>query len=61
MWKSRDPIPTFTTYLQQLNMLTSEKLAELETRVTSVIDDAVAFSENSPDPDPIEATTDLYA
>jgi pyruvate dehydrogenase E1 component alpha subunit len=61
MWKSRDPIPTFTTYLQQLNMLTSEKLAEIETRVSSVIDEAVAFAENSPDPDPFEATTDLYA
>jgi pyruvate dehydrogenase E1 component alpha subunit len=61
MWKSRDPIPTFTTYLQQLSMLTSEKLAEVESRVTSVIDDAVAFAENSPDPDPVEATTDLYA
>jgi TPP-dependent pyruvate/acetoin dehydrogenase alpha subunit len=42
-------------------MLTSEKLAEIETRVSSVIDEAVAFAENSPDPDPLEATTDLYA
>jgi TPP-dependent pyruvate/acetoin dehydrogenase alpha subunit len=25
------------------------------------IDEAVAFAENSPDPDPSEAATDLYA
>jgi len=61
MWKSRDPIPTFTTYLQQLSMLAPEKLREIETRVRSVIDDAVAFAESSPDPDPAEAVADLYA
>ena len=27
MWKSRDPIPTFTTYLQARHVLTDEKLA----------------------------------
>ena len=33
MWKSRDPIPTFTTYLQARNVLTDEKLKEIEERV----------------------------
>jgi TPP-dependent pyruvate/acetoin dehydrogenase alpha subunit len=61
MWKSRDPIPTFTAYLEQLNMLTPERLREIEARVASVIDDAVAFAESSPDPDPSQAVTDLYA
>jgi acetoin:2,6-dichlorophenolindophenol oxidoreductase subunit alpha len=61
MWKSRDPIPTFTTYLEQLNVLSTEKLQEIEARVASVIDDAVAFAESSPDPDPSQAVTDLYA
>jgi TPP-dependent pyruvate/acetoin dehydrogenase alpha subunit len=41
-------------------MLAPEKLAEIEARVKSVIDDAVAFAESSPDPDPAEAVTDLY-
>jgi acetoin:2,6-dichlorophenolindophenol oxidoreductase subunit alpha len=61
MWKSRDPIPTFTTYLEQLNVLSTAKLQEIEARVASVIDDAVAFAESSPDPDPSQAVTDLYA
>src|SRR5215470_4889679 len=61
MWKSRDPIPTFTSYLQGLHKLTDEKLKDVETRVASTIDDAVQFAMESPDPAPTEAATDLYA
>src|SRR5262245_19820639 len=61
MWKSRDPIPTFTTYLTGLQVLTDEKLKAIEGRVRSTIDDAVEFATNAPDPDPSEAVTDLYA
>src|ERR1700757_2160580 len=35
MWKSRDPIPTFTTYLQTQHILDDEKLNDVETRVTA--------------------------
>jgi acetoin:2,6-dichlorophenolindophenol oxidoreductase subunit alpha len=61
MWKSRDPIPTFTTYLKGLNVLSDEQVKETETRVKSTIDDAVDFAANAPDPEPGEALTDLYA
>jgi TPP-dependent pyruvate/acetoin dehydrogenase alpha subunit len=61
MWKSRDPIPTFTTYLKGLHVLTDDHEKEIEGRVKSVIDDAVEFATNSPDPGPEEAITDLYA
>ena len=61
MWKSRDPIPTFTTYLQDRKVLTADRLTEVEQRVTAAIDDAVEFAINSPDPAPEEAVTDLYA
>jgi len=61
MWKSRDPIPTFTTYLRARHVLDDEKLKDIETRVASVIDDAVEFAMNAPDPDPADAVTDLYA
>jgi pyruvate dehydrogenase E1 component alpha subunit len=61
MWKSRDPIPTFTTYLQTMKVLTPEKLGNVDERITAVIDEAVAFAESSPDPDPADAVTDLYA
>jgi TPP-dependent pyruvate/acetoin dehydrogenase alpha subunit len=61
MWKSRDPIPTFSTYLSGLHVLTDDKLAEVEQRISSTIDDAVEFAANAPEPDPEDAVTDLYA
>jgi TPP-dependent pyruvate/acetoin dehydrogenase alpha subunit len=61
MWKSRDPLTTFTTYLMGLNVLTDEHLKEIDTRVKSAIDDAVEFALNAPDPAPEDAVTDLYA
>src|SRR5579864_736424 len=61
MWKSRDPIPTFTTYLQASHVLDAAKLAEIEAKVTAAIDDAVEFAANAPDPKPEDAAADLYA
>src|SRR5712691_7949630 len=61
MWKSRDPIPTFTTYLKGVHVLTDEKEKEIVDRVAKTIDDAVEFATNAPDPTPEDAVTDLYA
>jgi TPP-dependent pyruvate/acetoin dehydrogenase alpha subunit len=61
MWKSRDPIPTFTTYLKGLQVLTDEKVTDIEARVKATIDDAVDFAASAADPDPGDAVTDLYA
>jgi len=61
MWKSRDPIPTFTTYLRARHLLDDEKLKDVETRVASTIDDAVEFAMNAADPKPEDAVSDLYA
>jgi TPP-dependent pyruvate/acetoin dehydrogenase alpha subunit len=61
MWKSRDPLPTFTSYLTHMSVLTPEKEQELDARIKNVLDDAVRFAEDSPDPAPEEAVTDLYA
>jgi pyruvate dehydrogenase E1 component alpha subunit len=61
MWKSRDPIPTFTTYLQTRNVLTDDKLKAIEERVKATIDDAVEFAAGAADPQPHEAVSDLYA
>lgn len=61
MWRSRDPIPIFTSFLQDRGVLTPEGLAAIVERVAAEVDAAVAFAEGSPDPDPSEAATDLYA
>jgi pyruvate dehydrogenase E1 component alpha subunit len=60
MWKSRDPIPTFTTYLQARRVLADDNLKQIEARVTKTIDDAVDFAMSAPDPRPEDAVTDLY-
>src|SRR5437016_5656072 len=59
--KSREPIPTFTTYLRARHVLDDAKLKEIEARVTATIDEAVEFAMNAPEPNPEDAITDLYA
>ena len=61
MWKSRDPIPTFTTYLKGLHVLSDQQEQDTVERVAKVIDEAVEFAMNAPDPKSEDAVTDLYA
>jgi TPP-dependent pyruvate/acetoin dehydrogenase alpha subunit len=61
MWKSRDPLPIFTTFLQDRGVLSDEKLREIDERVREAIDRAVRYAEESPDPEPGEAITDVWA
>src|SRR6266699_3084053 len=61
MWKSRDPIPTFTTYLRARHVLDDDKLKEIESRITAAIDAAVELATNAADPAPGEAISDVYA
>jgi pyruvate dehydrogenase E1 component alpha subunit len=61
MWKSRDPIPTFSTYLSARKVLDDAKRQELEARIEKTIAEAVEFAMNAADPAPGEAVTDLYA
>jgi pyruvate dehydrogenase E1 component alpha subunit len=61
MWKSRDPIPTFTTYLRARHVLDDAKLKDIEGRVASTIDAAVEFAMNAADPVAEDAVSDIYA
>src|SRR5947208_3919003 len=61
MWKSRDPIPTFTTYLRERHVLDEQKLNDIEGRITAAIDAAVEFAMNAADPVREDATSDIYA
>src|SRR5712671_5597846 len=44
MWKSRDPIPTFTTYLQSRHVLDDQKMKDIDRRIVETIDEAVEFA-----------------
>jgi acetoin:2,6-dichlorophenolindophenol oxidoreductase subunit alpha len=60
-WKERDPIPALGSYLLDQLGVPEQELAAIGQDERSRIDDAVAFAEASPFPDPAEALEDLYA
>lgn len=60
-WKEKDPIGRFETLLIEANVLNDGDVDEIYQEMSQVIDEAVAFAENSPEPDPAEVTEWVYA
>ena len=60
-WKERDPIPRLRALLVEHASVGPEAVAAIEQEVEAAIDDAVEFARASPDADPSEALTDVYA
>jgi pyruvate/2-oxoglutarate/acetoin dehydrogenase E1 component len=60
-WKARDPIKKMGGELTLLGMLDETELENLEDFVQSKMDEAMRFSEASPEPDPTELETDVFA
>lgn len=60
-WKERDPIPRLKAVLTDLPSVGPAGVEALERDVEATIDDAVEFARASPDADPQEALTDVYA
>jgi len=60
-WKLRDPVRHFQTSLQLGRFLTDEQAEAVSKDVDRVVDDAVAFADKSPDPDPSAICEDVYA
>ncbi|MBX5458039.1 MAG: thiamine pyrophosphate-dependent dehydrogenase E1 component subunit alpha [Thermogemmatispora sp.] len=60
-WLTRDPIKRFEEYLTAQGLLSAERRREIEARVRSVVDDAVAFAEASPPPDPATVADYVFA
>lgn len=50
VWKKRDPIVTFRRRLIDEGILTAEKADEIEAETQSIIEDAVRFADESPEP-----------
>ena len=59
LWRRKDPLPNFRQYLVEQRTLSEAAEAKLESEVTSLINNAVAAAENSPDP--TDATGHVYA
>ena len=59
-WQTRDPIPNLAARLEEMGAATNESLSDIEREVTAEIDDAVAFAEESPLPEPEETLDHVF-
>jgi TPP-dependent pyruvate/acetoin dehydrogenase alpha subunit len=60
-WKLKDPIPAMERYLTEQGMWQDSWKQELAAQFTKEIDEAVAFAENSPLPEPGECLDHVYS
>jgi pyruvate dehydrogenase E1 component alpha subunit len=60
LWESKDPIRNLARRLTNLGLATDESLATIEHEVTALIDEAVAFAEESPPPEPAETLEHVF-
>src|SRR5919204_1840674 len=59
-WQTRDPILTLGEQMKRQKMLTDADIEKLDDEVTTQVEDAVKFAEDSPEPDPKELYRDVY-
>jgi pyruvate dehydrogenase E1 component alpha subunit len=59
--QERDPIKLFTASLKEKGILTDDKLAAIEKDVREQVEHAARFADESPEPDPAELYTNVYA
>ena len=60
MWEANDPIPNLGERLKDMGLATDEVLADIEGEVDALIDEAVAFAEESPSPEPTDALKHVF-
>jgi len=60
-YRQRDPIGVLRAYMKTEGYITDEEFTALDAEVVAEIDDAIAFADAAPDPDPSALTTDVYA
>lgn len=59
-WQQRDPIPRLAKRLKDLGLSTDESLALLDQEIQQQIQEAVAYAEASPSPDPADALEHVF-
>ncbi|HVB28674.1 MAG TPA: pyruvate dehydrogenase (acetyl-transferring) E1 component subunit alpha [Terriglobia bacterium] len=58
--RRRDPIKRLSSTLESLGLINQEYIDDLDRRIREVVDQAVAFADESPDPEPEDLTRDVY-
>jgi pyruvate dehydrogenase E1 component subunit alpha len=59
--QERDPIKIFTATLKEQKLLSDKDISAVEADVKEQVEQAVRFAEESPEPDPSELYTNIYA
>jgi len=60
-WAAKDPIPRLGNMLIESRQVSQSDLDAIEHEIESVLDDAVEFARNSPEPTPEQAVMDIFA
>ena len=60
-WSARDPIKKLAKDLMEMGLVTKDELKAIEEKVQQIVDDAVQFAEDSPEPDPSELRRYVFA
>jgi pyruvate dehydrogenase E1 component alpha subunit len=60
-WKQRDPIALVEHQLLESGEVTEEQIGAIRDEAKKLVDAAVTFADESPEPDLSELTTDVYA
>lgn len=60
-WEENDPIGIYRKFMAENGIASEAELDELDDRIELEVKAAVEFAENSPEPDPAELFTDIYA
>jgi pyruvate dehydrogenase E1 component alpha subunit len=60
-YQERDPIKVFTATLKDNGVLTDKEIVDFEAQVKEEVERSVRFAEESPEPDPSELYTNVYA
>ena len=59
--QERDPLKLFRSTLDEKKVLSDKEFAAIEDEIKAEVENAVRFAEESPEPDPAELYTDVYA
>jgi 2-oxoisovalerate dehydrogenase E1 component len=60
-WRKHDPIRVLKQNLQTINLLPEQDFEQMDAAVQEKLDRAMAYSNASPEPDPSELETDVFA
>jgi pyruvate dehydrogenase E1 component alpha subunit len=59
-YKAKDPVEIVLSMIKEKKYATDQELESIQKKITAIIEDSVAFAEESPYPDPSELYTDVY-